>query len=211
MQFEGRRILLINIVALLLFGFVTFSVVFTLPWVKEADSFIAMLMKQARHDAWTPWVLTLTDLNGFRGAAYMTCIVIALLGGYRLWRQALFFFIATWGSAILFGMIKMTIGRMRPEMALLEVGGYSFPSGHTTMATAMAAALYLIMKQLRSDRWWQWGWLFIALLWSLLIGTTRLYLGVHWFSDVVGGVGLGLWWVTLVWYLQSRYYRNTSM
>jgi undecaprenyl-diphosphatase len=98
---------------------------------------------------------------------------------------------------------KYMIARVRPDLEphLVVVQTSSFPSGHAT--SSMIFYLTLALALTRDSRWHRPAALGAILL-SLLIGTSRVMLGVHWPSDVVGGWAFGLLWVLLTLRLAER-------
>ncbi len=187
----------VNLFALMLFAVMWWSVTHD-AWLLVIDECVRNRMPSLRIESMDALVKMLTDMNGFVGAALFFFGAIIFFWQKRWYRAIGFYAVATLGATGLFAIVKFMVARTRPEGAIIEMGGYSFPSGHTTMAAAMAFGLYVVLKE-RTGRMVMAVVLFVAALgWALLIASTRLYLGVHWFTDVAGGFGLGLWWVTLV-------------
>ncbi len=91
--------------------------------------------------------------------------------------------------------VKYVIQRSRPDiLRLIDIGGYSFPSGHSMVSMSFFGFLiYLCCINLKT----RWKYLIVSLLSILimLIGLSRIYLGVHFASDVIGGFCLGIAWV----------------
>jgi membrane-associated phospholipid phosphatase/phosphoglycolate phosphatase-like HAD superfamily hydrolase len=118
-------------------------------------------------------------------------IIAALLGG--LWWsgrmiQAVYLGASIAAALVINPLLKVAFERPRPTTdALLTLSSAAFPSGHTTTATAIASALSVIAWPTR----WRWPMIAVAALFSLAMGASRLYLGVHWTSDVLGGWALG--------------------
>jgi undecaprenyl-diphosphatase len=192
----------IHLSALLLFAVMLVSVLNHFFLTEAADRWVA---EQAAHlrTAWlTPVVVAVTDLNSLRAAGVFSLFVSGVFWLKGWYRDIGFYLVSTAGSILLFGGIKALVARTRPPVSVLETGGYAFPSGHTTMAAAMAFALYFVLKERRAGRMLHRMLFWTALGWVVLIASTRLYLGVHWLTDVLGGLGLGIGWVTfarLVW------------
>jgi membrane-associated phospholipid phosphatase len=120
------------------------------------------------------------------------------LGTRRAWWTAAFVVTANVTVSPLTVLLKDLVGRVRPafENGGLSYGGLSFPSGHSSgIATLVTVALVLFWPRLSAParRWAVAGG--VALV--VLVGLTRMWLGVHFLSDVVGGWALGVAW-TLV-------------
>jgi undecaprenyl-diphosphatase len=102
--------------------------------------------------------------------------------------------------------LKHLYGRARPE--LVPHGSYvysaSFPSGHSTMAAATYLTLATIIASLEPRRATKTLIYVLALLMMALVGFSRIYLGVHWPSDVLAGWSLGTGWAMLAWILITR-------
>jgi undecaprenyl-diphosphatase len=98
---------------------------------------------------------------------------------------------------------KYGIARFRPddEVHLVPVSTPSFPSGHAASSMIVYLTLALVFA---SRTRWKWPAVAAALLFSLCIGTSRLMLGVHWPTDVIGGWAFGLLWVLLALPLAER-------
>ena len=104
------------------------------------------------------------------------------------------------GADLLYNVIKPIVERPRPPVAihLVEVSSFSFPSGHATAVTAcfgMAAALLAAHRSLRVK---VLAGVAAAIV-IILVGFSRIYLGAHWFTDVVAGVALGGLWLCVLW------------
>jgi undecaprenyl-diphosphatase len=113
-----------------------------------------------------------------------------VLGG---WAAALI------GSGLLNGALKLIIRRPRPERALDFLGqmSWSFPSGHSMASFVTYGMLaYLLVLTFRNERRAQVAAIAAAAFLILSIGFSRMYLGVHYFSDVVGGYTAGALWLT---------------
>ncbi len=95
-------------------------------------------------------------------------------------------------------VIKFIIQRERPINSLIEISGYSFPSGHATMATIFFALLLYAFKDDIKNKVLRIFFILGTVLVFLLVGLSRVYLNVHWFSDVLAGFALGLFWLTLL-------------
>lgn len=193
MSMKGKVIA--NLFGLSLFVMMLVSVVYD-GRLLMLDKWINSHMHLLREPWLDPIVKMITDLNGILGAMLFSLGVVVLFAWLKRYRDIAFYLSVTLGATALFVAVKHLVARSRPEMAVLEIGGYSFPSGHTTMATAMAFALYFIFSEHTATRAVKRSLFLLALFWSLLIAFTRLYFGVHWFSDVVGGFGLGIFVAT---------------
>lgn len=129
-------------------------------------------------------------------------VVVAL---YYLWRRhwlhLTLWLIALGGGEVLNLLLKTLFARARPEFSdpLTMAGYYSFPSGHAMFSMIGYGMLaYLIMKRITNVRARIFTG-FLAALIILLVGISRLYLGVHFFSDVVGGFAAGgIWLITCI-------------
>jgi undecaprenyl-diphosphatase len=100
--------------------------------------------------------------------------------------------VATFSRPLLEAGIKLLISRDRPDFDRLVTGtGYSFPSGHVMAAVALWGLMPLVVS-LYTRRRWLW-WLSVAVSGILILGiaASRVYLGVHWFSDVTAGLIVG--------------------
>ncbi|HET7870051.1 MAG TPA: bifunctional DedA family/phosphatase PAP2 family protein [Actinomycetota bacterium] len=95
-------------------------------------------------------------------------------------------------SIVLYDVVKAVVHRARPPVAarLVHVSGFSFPSGHATVAVAVWGAIALVVASGRRSRMKVLLGAAAGMI-SLVVAVSRLYLGVHWFTDVVGGCALG--------------------
>lgn len=121
--------------------------------------------------------------------AIPVCILIPLI--YKRFRLAWRFFLTVGGAGLVTEIFKHVIKEPRPMYLLhghlhsrvAETGFNSFPSGHETVATAMALIVWMILP-----RKWRW----VPILWILLVAFSRLYLGAHTPNDLVGAFAVGL-------------------
>ena len=97
------------------------------------------------------------------------------------------------GVTLVNQVIKHIIRRPRPNvLRLVEESGYSFPSGHSMVSMAFyGIIIYLVYKNV-SNKYLKWILIILLSLLILSIGFSRIYVGVHYFTDVVGGFLLGL-------------------
>jgi len=134
---------------------------------------------------------------------------LAYIGGYQaiapvsallalaLWRRsraaALFFTVSVLGAALLNGVMKFAFHRPRPALwpRLMEEHGASFPSGHSMYSAAFVTALILLAWPTR----WRWPALLLGSLFTLVVGWSRIDLGVHYPTDVLAGWLTGVAWV----------------
>ncbi len=92
-------------------------------------------------------------------------------------------------------LLKQLFARARPQLweRTVEVKFYSFPSGHAMISMVIYGWLgYLLGSRFPKQRWWIYGWTIILVA---VIGLSRLYLGVHWPTDVIAGYTAGLVWL----------------
>lgn len=143
-----------------------------------------------------------TDLGSGRVVAPLTFAAVLALAApplrHRVRCAALALGVLATGSLARLGL-SVLIGRQRPPASdwAATAGGYAFPSGHTTGSALAAGVLAWTATQRfaerRSGRAAAWS---IAILFAAAVGTTRIYLGVHWPTDVLGGWALATAWLS---------------
>ena len=140
----------------------------------------------------------ITTGGGPVGMAAIVVVAAAALTARQRFRWAAYLAITATGGALLSELLKVHFTRPRPDLkaAILGAHGYSFPSGHAMGGTFVLCAIgYLAARAMPT--WKRKSAVFAALVTlGLAIAVSRLYLGVHWTSDVVAGLAAGLLWVT---------------
>jgi undecaprenyl-diphosphatase len=120
-------------------------------------------------------------------------LVFAVLLGTRRWIDAFFWALATGGAALLNLLAKHGFARARPDLwpSIAPETSFSFPSGHAMQSMAVAAALVVLLWPTLA----RWPVLVLGAGFTLLVGVSRVYLGVHFPSDVLAGWAASLAWV----------------
>jgi membrane-associated phospholipid phosphatase len=164
-----------------------------------ADSSITSWMVAHRAAGWTTLARALSTLGSQAVLIPLAALAEAvLLARRRFARGGLL--IAAWGGAILlYRITKYFVDRPRPpsNIWLTRVGETtSFPSGHATQSLATLVALAVLGAAWLSKP--PWPGLLLALVLAVGVGWSRVYLGVHWTSDVLAGWSIAAAWITIV-------------
>lgn len=185
---KKQTILRYSIVALIfiLFLFVAAAVSANALWIKQFDATVRTVCQAIQPAGLTKFITIATDFAGVKGMIVITAIIMIVMACYR------HFLMACWlGFNMLVGasginwVFKALFQRERPANMLIEQGGFSFPSGHTMAITTFTLSIvFLLTINNRSHRK---TYLIITAALISFIGYTRVYLGVHYPSDIVGG------------------------
>jgi len=142
------------------------------------------------------------DITALGGAVVLGLTVFAVTGYlllHGLRRNALFVFVASTGGWVLTWALKSFFDRARPDVVphLREVMTSSFPSGHALTAAAVYLTLGALLMRIAQGRSAKYFCLALAILITFLVGASRVFLGVHYPSDVLGGWLAGMSWALL--------------
>jgi undecaprenyl-diphosphatase len=162
------------------------------------DDLVAAVVQLGRGHIDQP-MLWLTRLGEARSLVLFTAAVLLLLVCLRRRRAGVFLLAATCGTALLSWLLKLTFRRARPTTVLYLISlpsSFSFPSGHALGSTGVLASLLVVARALglRGPAWWA-----LVMGVGFLVGgiaLSRVYFGVHFPSDVLGGVLAGVAWVS---------------
>jgi membrane protein DedA with SNARE-associated domain/membrane-associated phospholipid phosphatase len=152
-----------------------------------------------------PWLTTLFRGVTFLGDVVVLVLMVGLVGLWvrrrsGSWAPFLTMFATLAGAVLLYAVVRPLVGRPRPEMGALvaDAAGFAFPSGHATQAMAVYGLLAVLVSR-QVGNWTRSVavWTSAALV-VVLVGFSRLYLGVNWITDVVGGYALGALWLVAV-------------
>lgn len=126
-------------------------------------------------------------------------ILAGLLWFHKRKRDAVATLIAVGGAGVANFLLKLLFQRARPTLwpALVHENSFSFPSGHAMGSAALGFAVILMLWNTR----WRWFGLIMGVLYIGTVGFTRVYLGVHYPSDIVAGWSISFIWVLLVYIL----------
>jgi undecaprenyl-diphosphatase len=153
------------------------------------------------------------DFTALGGVAVLLMITLAVVGYLILadkQRIAVFVFAAVCGGLVLSSLFKTAFDRPRPDLVphLSYVYSASFPSGHSMMSAITYLTLGALLARIHKGRALKIYFLGLAMLLTFAIGLSRIYLGVHWPTDVIAGWAAGASWAILCWlvalWLQQR-------
>ena len=156
-----------------------------------------------------PWVEeSVRDITSLGSAAVMILVTLSALGFLMLqkkWRWVLFIMIAVGGGVFWEVTLKRFFARPRPDLFTVPFlpSTYSFPSGHSMTAAVVYLTLGVLISQAFPQRAVKVYIVFCAILLAVLVGISRIYLGVHWPTDVLAGLSAGGAWALLCWLLNE--------
>lgn len=145
-------------------------------------------------------MLLVTELGGEEAMAMLTVVAVAGLALRGRTRAAWFVAIASGGSLLLNTVVSRLIGRARPtgpRYIVKKPGSYSFPSGHAMACVSTIASLVIVTRPSITRRRVQLA-LLSGFLASSASGASRIYFGVHFPTDIVGGQIAGAVWIAAV-------------
>lgn len=157
-------------------------------------------------------VADITSLGGFAVLALVTLLVCGYLAVQRKWGGALMLLVATAGGTAISEGLKLGFNRPRPDLVahVVETTSMSFPSGHAMLSAVTYLTLGALLARAQEKRRLRGYILGAAILVTLLIGVSRIYLGVHWPTDVLAGWCLGAAWAMLCWSIATWLSRRTE-
>jgi undecaprenyl-diphosphatase len=198
------------IVVLGIWGFVAIA-----DEVREGDTqqFDERIMQMLRHQSQPvgpSWLVEVgLDITALGGIAVLSLIILLACGYLALQRKyhAMWLvLIATFGGQLLSSGLKMFFDRPRPDQSLhlAEVYTASFPSGHSMLSAVVYLTLGTLLARVEPRRRTKAFLVTAALLLTFLVGISRVYIGVHYPTDVLAGWSAGLAWALLCW-MFARY------
>ncbi|PFA70756.1 hypothetical protein CN378_00370 [Bacillus sp. AFS015802] len=157
----------------------------------------------------TEIMTSITFLGGIKGITIFTITVVVILLFMKKYPLALFVAITILTGAGFNGLLKWIFKRDRPDIeALIQQGGYSFPSGHSMSSFIFYGSLAFILFRALDHKRYKWGSVIMVGILVLLIGISRVYLGVHYPSDILGGFTAGGAWLTLCITIYMYFYKR---
>lgn len=150
----------------------------------------------------TKMMVDITALGGVTVLTLIVTIVVVYLALRRKFRTAAFVTVSILGGWALSSAMKLGIARPRPEVVqhLVEVNDMSFPSGHAMLSAITYLTLGAMLSRIEEQPSLRYFFPLVALFLTFIIGLSRIYLGVHYPTDVLGGWAAGTVWACAAWF-----------
>jgi undecaprenyl-diphosphatase len=151
------------------------------------------------------------------GSATVLGLAVFAVAGFLVlegaWRSALFVLLASSGGWLLNGLLKEAFARPRPDIVphLREVMTLSFPSGHALTSAVVYLTLGALLMRIAKRPLMKFYCMSVAMLATALVGASRVYLGVHYPTDVLAGWLVGLSWALLCWLAERALERRAGL
>jgi undecaprenyl-diphosphatase len=189
--------ILVALLVSLYFFFKMIQDVVSQPFMAPLDIAVSKVFSEHASHLFTMIMVGITNI--FSPA--VLCVAAVGLFAWFVWkkyRHDMYILVATFPTGLLFGYaLKVVVGRVRPvNEAILETG-YSFPSGHAVAAAIFFTLLIYFFSRYMKNRTTKEIFVMINVFLIALVGFSRVYLNVHWFSDVVAGISFGVFWTCL--------------
>lgn len=159
--------------------------------LSSVDTSVLQYFQGVRTPVRTTFFKTATWIGNVQFVGALCVSIFFLLMYFKKQKEAIAFTCSIIFSGAVAYVAKMVFHRPRPLHALIVETDYSFPSGHATIAVAFYGFIALLLFLHFKNRYTRIVICSVALFLILLIGISRLYLGVHYFSDIVGGYMVG--------------------
>jgi undecaprenyl-diphosphatase len=142
-----------------------------------------------------------TALGSVTVLSLVVVLAFALMLCLKRWSEALVVLVGAGGGVVISQALKQLFGRERPELVYraVEAANPSFPSGHAMLSAVVFLTLGALAARFAPRKRVKALALGAAVLISLMVGASRIYLGVHWTSDVLAGWSLGAAWAMACW------------
>lgn len=169
----------------------------------EALVFDRMALKKFRDIRGSELTQSMIDLTALGSVSVITLlmsVIIIFLIVHRHWRGLLYILIIISGPATIPVFLKNYFNRERPDVLdhLAAVKNSSFPSGHSFGATVAYFSLAFLLSREIKEIKLEVLYYALAAIVVALVGTSRMYLGVHYPTDIVGGICIGMMWFSIV-------------
>lgn len=188
----------IGCILIALFAVIWVGVYLQTDWVASLDKIGRQILYEAIQNDLSQFFLIIAAIGDTLITAILVFVtaIILWLKDKRLSIWVLS--VVTLSGAVVPQIVKYIVARPRPEYGLYMRGGYSFPSGHATGAAVLYGMLITLALLYLKKSWKRNLFVLTATILITLISWSRIYLGVHYTSDVVGGIALGVGQI-LIW------------
>lgn len=203
-------------ISLMIFVPLLVGVVTQAKWIQAIDTPLVAWITSWRPHWLTQFLLVITALGEPVSVMILGAILIALLLFLKQKRYAVFTLLVIGGMSGVNHVIKSLVHRPRPFIAdpsitpLAHAGGYSFPSGHSSGTMLLYGTVIIILWALAAPRWAKYWGSALSGLMILLTGYSRIYVQVHYPTDVLAGYSSALVGLMLCWWLLYPWLRSIT-
>ncbi|WXL26638.1 bifunctional DedA family/phosphatase PAP2 family protein [Ectopseudomonas mendocina] len=161
----------------------------TWPLLSHLDQGLMAVVQEQRTESLDKLMVLITRLGDFHTQLTAAVLLSLMLLIARKWRALALAAGATLGTALANGLLKHLFSRARPDVLLEPLSSYSFPSGHSSAAFAFFLVIGILAGRAQPPRM-RLTWLLLACIPAGAIAISRVYLGVHWPTDIIAGAML---------------------
>ena len=193
-----------------IWGFVKLAIEINQGETRAVDAALLLALRnpanlaQSIGPTWLPEVMR--DFTALGGLAVLSLLTVSVIGYLLLlqqYRLVALVVVAIGGAVVLNVILKLGFDRPRPDLVphAAQVYSTSFPSGHSMISAATYLTLAAMVARVQTRRRLKLYFLAVAIVVMVLVGISRIYLGVHWPTDVLGGWTAGATWALICWLL----------
>ena len=202
---------LVLIAAAFLFGAIAQQVVAGAP-LTQLDADLATWLHRRVGSPWLELLLAITHLHSTVAVSCYAVVAAIVLARQQRWRSVVTVIVTVAGGLVLNVLMKLAFQRQRPSFddPLLTLDTYSFPSGHVAGSTLFYGLCVAWVYRRTPELRWRLAALAVATVALVLVGLSRMVLGVHYLSDVVAAFAEGVAWLALCLTALHAFWRGTA-
>ncbi|MBA1264822.1 bifunctional DedA family/phosphatase PAP2 family protein [Stutzerimonas stutzeri] len=185
-HYSLRQLRWVSPLAALFGALILLGLLFGWPHLVEFDEGLMTVIQGERSPIFDRFMVLVTRTGDYHTQLWAAVLLCLLLILGRQWRAAAFAILTLLGTALANGALKAAFARIRPEILLEPLDTFSFPSGHSSAAFAFFLTLGVLAGRDQPPRL-RLTWVLLAALPATAIALSRVYLGVHWPTDVIAG------------------------